>query len=151
VAGVESSFLIQAADRFGNIRRIGGDGCSIDIRPFNRLPGEDGAAAGGSNPTQDGDLVVDEGELGNGGRVDALVQDKKDGTFSVSYTIARAGRYQIAACVSGKPIPGSPFTLTCAAGAISAENATVSGKGLSSAVTKAPASFTITTYGMSSR
>ena len=85
VAGVPASFVIVAADAFGNERSVCGDNFQVALS---------GPARGRSRT-----------------RVHGLVSESANGTYIVEYTVTIAGLYEIKVSLGDTQIVGSPFSM----------------------------------------
>jgi hypothetical protein len=93
-AGVASGFIITAQDQFGN-RRPGGDSISALMQLWDQSIDEPVA-----------DLDPNTGS----------VTDNSDGSYSVAYSITRAGMYQLDVQFAGTSGAGSPYALLVSSG-----------------------------------
>ena len=85
MAGVPSSFIITAADAYGNERSTCGDNFQVALS---------GPARGRSRT-----------------RVHGLVSEQANGTYIVEYTVTIAGLYEIKVSLGDTQVEGSPFSM----------------------------------------
>jgi hypothetical protein len=78
------TFQILAKDRFGNLRKIGGDIWAANL----------------VNQATSVSVV-------------GAVKDNGDGSYSASYTLQNSGNYQLSISLNGGLIQGAPFAVTC--------------------------------------
>lgn len=90
-AGAAASFVVVTKDSDGRRIPHGGDQVKVIIAP--------GLGVGG----------VEE---------EAMVKDHGDGTYTVSYAVAKRGNYMVRVECNGKPILGSPFPVFFSAGSL---------------------------------
>ena len=118
VAGVVSSFSIQAKDTYGNNRLVGGD--AFDIKLVHKVSGTS---------------------------FSAIVDDNEDGTYDVTYTVLEAGSYTVEAFYGGQRIltdgTHDASEVLCLHWDLHAPSTTATGLGLTEATSTAEATFNI--------
>lgn len=87
-AGSNNSFIIQAADIYGNNRTTGGDNFTVILEGPNNI------------------TIV------------ANVTDNMDGTYLVVYNATIAGNYEIIVTLNGEPVCNSPFFVSILPGKV---------------------------------
>ena len=96
-AGDEATFDIQARDRDGQNKQIGGDIFLVNYDPLEDFNDLGIPLSGG---------VLRPADLG-----DAAGEDNNPGRYRVAYNIANFGRYRLSVRLQGEHIAGSPFDL----------------------------------------
>ena len=89
IAGHEAIFQLQARDTYGNLTSNGGEKFEVKVSPPDSL-----------TPKQLAELEPDP---------PATITDRGDGSYLVSHTMTRKGRYDVSVELDGEPIAGSPF------------------------------------------
>ena len=137
LAGTPLSFLIFTGDSFGNPRAFSADQARDDISE-------------GQERSFGVELVPWPEVMDNSAYLSSLsailnikgvTTDLLDGSFSAAYRSTVSGTYHMNIDYGGEPISGSPFAVTINAGAVSAQQCTASGTGLTSAQAGNTATF----------
>ena len=84
-----ASFSLQARDTYGNLTSNGGEKFEVKVSPPDSL-----------TQRQLQELEPDP---------PAIITDRGDGSYLVSHTMTRKGRYDVSVELDGEPIAGSPF------------------------------------------
>ena len=83
-----ASFTLQARDTYGNLTSNGGEKFEVKVSMPDSLTGRALAEAGKDPP--------------------AVITDRGDGSYLVTHTMTRKGRYDVSVELDGEPIAGSP-------------------------------------------
>ena len=88
LVGHSACFSLQARDTYGNMTANGGEKFEVKVSPPDSLAAKQLAEAEPDPPQ-----IIDRG----------------DGSYLVSHTMSRKGRYEVSVELDGEPIAGSPF------------------------------------------
>jgi hypothetical protein len=135
VAGWRSYVTVQAKDRFGNNRTLGGDFFSV------RLTGIGPLTIGSDTATDlvqaDGTGIVPEGLV-------VSASDGGDSTYNGSFVPYVAGRFKLDVLLNGtEPVSDSPYSLTILPDVSNGSSSHAIGNGLVKATSAIETSFTI--------
>jgi len=92
--GQAAFFYITARDAYGNLSRNGGEFFDVQI---------EGPEPPGPNCKQSVTEAAAE-------HVPAACHDNGDGSYTITQTLAKRGKYEVSVNLDGEPIAGSPFT-----------------------------------------
>ena len=84
-----ASFSLQARDTYGNLTSNGGEKFEVRVSPPDSLTAKQLQESAPDPP--------------------AVITDRGDGSYLVSHTMTRKGRYEVSVELDGEPIAGSPF------------------------------------------